>query len=154
MTGAEGRTKRVLVIVGACVAALVLLLALFVGAIVWFASGTLANSEAAEAARVFLKNNERLKQETGEVREFGSQVMGSITSDAGVSAATLNFDVVGARRTVKASVNLIYKEGFGWRAIGASYKNDAGRTVELLDSYGAADEADEVEGEASRGDER
>lgn len=167
MTGADtqtdmrGRTfadaRRVLFIVGVCVAALALLLALFVGAIMWFASGTIANSEAAETARTFLKSNERLRQETGEVREFGSQVTGRIKSEAGGGVATLNFEVQGSRRAVTASVDLIYKEGFGWRAVGATYKNDAGRTVELLDSYGTASEADKVEsveGEASREDER
>jgi hypothetical protein len=157
MNGAEGQTKRLLVIVGACVGALVLLLVVFVGAIVWFASETIANSEAAETARIFLKNNERLRQETGEVREFGSRVTGSIGSETGVGVATLNFEVKGARREVHASVDLIYKEGFGWRAVGASYQNEAGRTVELLDSYGEADAADKVdgvEGEAAREDER
>lgn len=151
MNGVEGGKKRLFIVVGVSVGALVLLLAVFVGAIVWFASGTLANSEAAETARVFLRNNERLKQETGEVREFGPQVKGSIASETGGGVARLNLEVKGSRRTVEATVDLIYKEGFGWRAVGASYRNDAGRTIELFDSYGAAGEADEIEGEAAAG---
>jgi hypothetical protein len=137
--------KKLILIVAGVAAGLVLLAALFIGAIAGFVFYTIGSSEAAETAREFLRTSERLRQETGEVRDFGSIVTGTIREHEAGGSATLNFKVVGALRTINASVNLIYKEAYGWRVVGGSYRNDAGRTIELLDSYGTAPEEVEVE---------
>ncbi len=142
-------TKKLLIIIGSIAAVLLLVVLLFVGGITGFVFYTISNSEAAQTARNFLKNNERFKQETGDVRDFGSLVTGSVESNDAGGAATINLKAIGEKRTVNASVNLIYKVGYNWRVVSASYKNDAGKTIELLDSYGtnAAPDAGESDTE-------
>ena len=142
--------KKLLIILAVAVTVLALLGVVFVGAIAGVVFHSISSSEAADAGRAFLKSNERLRQQTGEVRDFGWLVTGSIKTQEAGGAATLNFKVIGERRTLDTSVNLIYKEGYGWRAGGASYRDDAGKTVELLDSYGTATTADDsVSGDGS-----
>jgi hypothetical protein len=92
-------------------------------------------SEAAETARNFLRANERLKQDIGEVKEFGGFVTGSISINNGSGTATINLKVKGERQTVNASVDLVYRNGQPWRVIGASYQNDNRQTIELLNPY-------------------
>src|SRR5712691_2127765 len=70
-------TKKLILIIAGSLAVLGLIVALFVGGIVWFAFHTIAKSEAAETARTFLRNNEILKQDIGEVKDFGSFVTGA-----------------------------------------------------------------------------
>ena len=55
-------TKKIILIIAGVFAVLALIVALFVGGIVWFVFHTIGNSEAAETARTFLRNNEILKQ--------------------------------------------------------------------------------------------
>jgi hypothetical protein len=50
-------------------------------------------------------------------------------------ATTLNLKVVGERKTVNASVDLVFRNGQQWRVVAASYQNDKGETVELLNPY-------------------
>ena len=119
---------------GAIVLAVCLIVAIFVGGIVGFAFYSVGKSEAATRAKEFLKNSAVLKQDIGEVTDFGSFVTGSINVQNANGAATLNLKVIGAKKTVHASVNLAYN-GHTWRVSSASYVNDRGETVNLLDPY-------------------
>jgi cytochrome oxidase complex assembly protein 1 len=128
-------TKKIVIIVISIVVVLGLIVAIFVGGIVGIALYKIGNSEAAETARTFLRNNERLKQDIGEVKDFGSFVTGNIDIRNRDGNATVNIKVIGERKEVNASVDLAYRDGQPWRVIGASYKNDAGETVELFNPY-------------------
>jgi thioredoxin 1 len=137
-------TKKILLIIGGVVAVLGLVGALFVGGIVWFGFSAIGKSEAAETARTFLRQNEKLKNDIGEVKDFGFFVTGNVNTHNSSGVATLNLKVIGARKTVQSSVDLSYRSGGDWRVVEASYRNDAGQTVNLLDAY---DTEAEVESE-------
>ncbi|HLL70890.1 MAG TPA: cytochrome c oxidase assembly factor Coa1 family protein [Pyrinomonadaceae bacterium] len=128
-------TKKVLLIACGIAAVLGLIIALFVGGIVWVAFSTIGKSEAAQTAKTFLQQNEKLKSDIGEVRDFGFWVTGNINSNNSDGEATLNFKVVGAKKTVNASVNLTYRNGRDWVVVAANYKNDAGQIVNLFNPY-------------------
>ncbi len=130
-------TRKIVIIVGAVVITVGLLIAVFVGGIVGFALYSLGNSEPATVAKDFLRNNERLKQDIGEVKDFGSIVTGSININNGNGTATFNLKVEGERKVVNASVDLMYRSGGQWRVTEASSKNDAGEFVDLLSAYDA-----------------
>ena len=127
-------TKKIVFIIVGIVAVLVLIVALFVGGIVWFAFRTIGNSEAAETARAYLRSNEILKRDIGEVKDFGSFVTGNINVQNANGEATLHLKVIGERRTVNASVDLAYRSNRNWRVTGASYERD-GETVDLMRGY-------------------
>jgi hypothetical protein len=126
--------KIVLIIVG-IFAVLALIVALFVGGIAWFAFHTIANSEAADTARTFLRNNETLKQDIGEVKDFSSFVTGSVNVQNTDGEATLHFKVIGEKRSVNATVELSYRNNRSWRVTGATYERD-GQTIDLVQGYG------------------
>jgi hypothetical protein len=128
-------TKKIILVVVSTVIVLGLIVALFVGGIVGFAFYQISNGEAGTTAKAFLKNNERLKQDIGGVKDFGSFVSGNINVNNGDGTASLNLKVIGERKTVAASVELIYRNGRQWRVTAASYQNDAGETVDLLNPY-------------------
>jgi len=128
-------TKKILAIVASILLALVLLVVVFAGGIVLFVFHQIGNSDAATVARNFLKNNERLKQDIGEVKEFGWFITGNINIQNGSGTATLNLSVTGARAKVNATVDLIYRNGKEWRVTSAAYTNEAGKRVELLNPY-------------------
>ena len=128
-------TKKIVIVVISIVVVLGLIVAIFIGGIVGIALYTIGNSDAAEAARTFLRNNERLKQDIGEVKDFGSIVTGNVDIKNRDGNATINIKVIGERKEVNASVDLAYRDGQPWRVTGASYKNDAGQTIELLNPY-------------------
>jgi len=128
-------TKRIVIVVILIALVLGLIIAVVVGGIIGLAFYKIGHSEAAVTASNFLRTNERLKQDIGEVKEFGSFVTGSISINNGSGNATLNLKVVGERKTVNASVDLVYRNGQPWRVVGASYQNDKGATVELLNPY-------------------
>ena len=92
-------TKKIVLIVGGVVVVLGLLVTFFVGGIVGLALYQVGNSEAAAKAKDFLRNSEKLKMETGEVKDFGSIVTGSINLQNGNGEATLNL-VIGERKTL------------------------------------------------------
>lgn len=127
-------TKKLIVIASLAIVVSVLI-ALSVGGIVWLTLYSMGNSEAATTAQTFLRNNEKLKQDIGEVRDFGSMVTSTINTHNADGEATLTLKVIGARKTVKANVDLIYRSGKNWRVTSASYTDDAGKTVELLNPY-------------------
>jgi hypothetical protein len=128
-------TKKIVIVVISIVVGLGLIVTIFAVGIVGIAFYKIGNSEAAETARTFLRNNERLKQDIGEVKDFGSLVTGNIDIKNRDGNATINIKVIGERKEVNASVDLAYRDGQPWRVTGASYKNDAGQTVELFNPY-------------------
>jgi len=128
-------TKKILLIIGGAVVVLGLIVALFVGGIAWFALHTIASSEAAETARTYLRNNQVLKQDIGEVKDFGSIVTGNINSQSGDGEATLYLKVIGEKRTVNARIDMSYRNNRSWRVTGASYERD-GHTIDLMQGYG------------------
>jgi len=127
-------TKKILVIIGSILAVLALIVVLFVGGIVWFVFHSIGTSEAADQARVYLRNNETLKQDIGEVKDFGSFVTGNINVQNGDGVATLHLKVIGEKRTVNSTVDLSYRSNRAWRVTGASYDRD-GETIDLIQGY-------------------
>ena len=127
--------KKLLIIIASILAGLILLAMLFVGAIVGTIFYSIGHSEAAATAENFLRNNERLRREIGEVRDFGSLVTGSINSHNLDGDATLRIKVIGARETGYAKVDMMYINGRSWRVTGASYANQSGANIDLLNEY-------------------
>jgi len=130
-------TKRNILILVSVLGGLVLVAVLFVGAILGIVFYTLSQSEAARTAKSFLQTSEKLKQDIGDVKDFGSIITGSINSRDSSGDATLSIKVIGERRTVNATVVMMYRAGRNWRVTDATYRNEAGQTIELLDGYGA-----------------
>ena len=128
-------TKKLLLIIGGIIAVLVLVVALFVGGIAWFVFHTIGTSEAADTARTYLRSNARLRQDIGEVQDFGSFVTGQINVENGDGVATLHLKVIAEKRTVNARVDLSYRENRAWRVTGASYNRD-GQDIDLMQGYG------------------
>lgn len=128
-------TKKIVLIVGSVFVVLGLIVVLFVGAIVGFVFYQLGNSEAAVKAKDFLRTSEKLKQDIGEVKDFGSIVTGNISLQNGNGEATVNLKVIGEHETVNASVHLVLVSGSNWRVSSASYVNATGQTIDLLDPY-------------------
>jgi glutamate/tyrosine decarboxylase-like PLP-dependent enzyme len=127
-------TKKIILIIAGILGVLLLVVAVFVGAITWFVFHTIGNSEAAETARTYLRNNEVLKQDIGEVKDFGSFVTGNINVQNSDGEATLNIKVKGEKRTVNATVDLSYRSNRNWRVTGARYERD-GQTIDLMKPY-------------------
>jgi hypothetical protein len=71
-------TKKIIIVVVSIVTVLGLIVVLFVAGIVGFAFYQISNGEAGTTAKAFLKSNEQLKQDIGEVKDFGSFVTGDI----------------------------------------------------------------------------
>ena len=130
-------TKRIVILVGVAVVAVGLLVVIFVGSIVGFALYTVGQSEAAVTARDFLRNNQRLKDDIGEVKDFGTFVSGSVNVHNSNGDASIGLKVIGDRRTVNATVGLAYRDGRPWRVVSASYINEAGHTVDLINAFEA-----------------
>src|ERR1041384_8077177 len=127
-------TGKTVAIVLGIAAALGLIVVLFVGGILWFTFRTIGNSQAADAARTYLRNNQKLKADIGEVKEFGSFVSGNINVRNQNGDATLSLKVYGERKNVNETVDLMYRENRAWRVTGAQYVSD-GRTIDLLSAY-------------------
>ena len=127
-------TRKILLIIVGIILVLGLIVGLFVGGIAWFAFHAIGTSEAAETARAYLRNNQVLKQDIGEVKDFGSFVTGSINAHSGDGEATLYLKVIAEKRNVNARVDLSYRNNRSWRVTGASYERD-GQTVDLMQGY-------------------
>jgi hypothetical protein len=127
-------TKKIILIIAGILGVLALVVALFVGGIFWFVFHTIGSSEAAEASRTYLRNNAVLKQDIGEVKDFGSFVTGNVNVSNGDGEATLYLKVIGEKREVNARVDLSYRSNQNWRVTGASYERD-GRTIDLMKPY-------------------
>ena len=128
-------TKKILLIVAGVVIVLGLIVALLAGGIVFFVFRTIGTSEAAETARTYLRNNEALKQEIGEVKDFGWLVTGNINVTNGDGVATLYLKAIGEKGEANTRVDLGYRNNRQWRVTGASYTRD-GKTVDLMQAYG------------------
>lgn len=128
-------TKKIIIIVASIVIVLGLIVVLFVGGIVGVVFYGIGNSDAANVSREFLRKNERLKQDIGEVKDFGKFVTGNININNGDGTAELNIKVIGERKEVNVAVELIFRSGHQWRVTAASYKNEAGQTIDLLNPY-------------------
>ena len=128
-------TKKIVLVVGGVVVVLAFVVICFAGGIAGFALYQIGNSEAAARAKDFLRNSEKLKAETGPVKDFGSIVTGSVHLHDGNGDATLHLKVIGDRKTVNATVDLVLVRGGTWRVSSASYVNAAGQTIDLLNPY-------------------
>ena len=120
-------TKKIVAIIVGIFAVLALLVMLFVGGIVWFAFSTISNSDAAETARTYLRTNEDLKREIGEVKDFGWFITGNIEKRNANGDATLNLKIIGEKKTVNATVVLVYRSNQNWRVVEAWYDNDGSK---------------------------
>src|SRR5215471_5905876 len=103
-------TKKILLIVGSIVVVLGLIVALFVGGILFVTFRTIANSDAADTARTYLRGNEILKQDIGEVKDFGWLVTGNIHILNGDGVATLYLKAVGEKGEADTRVDLQYRD--------------------------------------------
>jgi len=128
-------TKKIILIVAVIVVVLGLIVLIFVGGIVGSVFYGISNSDAANVSREFLRNNAQLKQDIGEIKDFGKLVTGNINIDSGDGTAQLGLKVYGERKTVNATVELMYRNGKPWRVTAASYKNDEGQAIDLLNPY-------------------
>ena len=126
--------KLVLIILG-IVGTITFLVLLFVVGIVGFAFYSISNSQAAVTAKDFLRHNEKLKGDIGEVKDFGSFITGSVNINNDSGEAVINVKVIGDRETVNATVHLLYTNGQAWRVSSASYVNRSGQTISLQDPY-------------------
>jgi cbb3-type cytochrome oxidase subunit 3 len=128
-------TKKILLIVAGIVVALGLIVVLFVGGITFFIFRTIGSSEAADAARAYLRSNEKLKRDIGEVKDFGWLVTGNINISNGEGVATLYLTAKGEKGDADTRVDLQYRNSRAWRVTGASYTLN-GERVDLMDAYG------------------
>ncbi len=128
-------TKKIVIIVVSIVIVLCLIVLLFVAGIVGSVFYGINKSDAAKVSRDFLRTNEKLKQDIGEVKDFGSFVTGNINVNNGDGTAQISLKVIGERKTVNASVELMYRSGHQWRVTSASYQDESGKTVDLLNPY-------------------
>jgi hypothetical protein len=128
-------TRKIILIIAGVVIVLGLIVALFVGGILFFVFRTIGNSEAADTARTYLRNNDKLKQDIGEVKDFGWLVSGNINVTNGDGVATLYLKAKGEKSDADTRVELQYRNNRAWRVTGASYSRD-GQTVDLMQAYG------------------
>src|SRR2546421_3121037 len=126
---------KLFLLVGGLIAGLCLLILLFVGAIAGTVLYSIGHSEAATTAKAFLKRNETLKRDIGEVRDFGWLISGQINAQGTDGVATLRLKAIGAQRSRWTIVQLAYRNGGGWRVTSAWYEDDQGRMASLLDPY-------------------
>lgn len=128
-------TKKTVVIIVAALAAVALLITLFVAGVAGFVFYNIGTSEAAETAKTFLRANDKLKAEIGEVRDFGFFVTGNINARGGAGNAVLSLKAVGANKSVNAQVEMVYRSERDWRVVEAYYDNDAGERVYLTKNF-------------------
>ena len=128
-------TKKVMLITGFVLVVLGLLTSIFLIAIVFFGLYTVKNSDSAEKAKEYLRRSEKLKDDIGEVQNFGNIVTAAINDRNGNSEGTLKLKVFGERKTVNATVDLMLVQGNTWRVTSASYVNSNGQSIKLLDPY-------------------
>ncbi len=128
-------TKKIMVIVGSVLLGLTVLILAFLVTIGGLWLYAVKNSESAEKAKDYLRKNEKLKQDIGEVKDFGSIVSASVDARDDDHPVTMNLKVIGEKKTVNATVVLILVQGGAWRVTSASYVNSSGQKIPLLDPY-------------------
>ena len=129
------KAKKIVFVVGSVLTVLTVLAAIFVVAIVYFGLYTVNKSEPAEKVKAYLRSNEKLKQDIGDVQNIGNVETVGISDRNGNSEVTLKLRVYGEHKTVNATVNLMLVPGNAWRITSASYVNSNGQTIKLLDPY-------------------
>jgi hypothetical protein len=127
--------KKIILIVAGILIVIVLMILIFVGSIIGVAFYSIGNSDAAKTAKNFLSNNQKLKDDIGEVKDFGSIVTGSVNIQNDAGQATINLKVIGDKKTVNATVELLFTASQQWRVSSAFYVNDKGEKIILLDPY-------------------
>lgn len=127
--------KKIVLVIAAVVIAFGILVAVFVGGVIVFTLYSFGNSDAAVTAKEFLRKNDQLKKDIGEIKDFGTLVSGNVNITNGTGFARLGLKVIGEKRSVNATVEMLYTSGQPWRVTSASYKSDAGQTVDLLNPY-------------------
>ncbi|HSS21809.1 MAG TPA: cytochrome c oxidase assembly factor Coa1 family protein [Pyrinomonadaceae bacterium] len=128
-------TKKIIVLVASVVIGLALIVVLVAGVIIGVVFYKIGNGDQANVAKEFLRTNEQLKQDIGEVKDFGTFVTGNVSVTNGEGTSQLNLKVIGERKTVNAEVELVFRRGHAWRVMAASYRNEAGETIDLLNPY-------------------
>ena len=128
-------TRKIVVIIVSVVVVLGLIVTLVVGGIVGAVFYKINNSDAANVAKEFLRNSAQLKQDIGAVKDFGSFITGNVNITNGDGSAQLNLKVIGEGKTVNATVEMIFRSGHQWRVTSASFRNEAGETIDLLNPY-------------------
>jgi hypothetical protein len=128
-------TRKIVLIIVGVIAALGLIVVLIAGGFFWLLNQKISSSEGAETARTFLRNNQTLRQDIGEVKDFGYFYSGSVNVQNTDGEATVVLKVIGEKRTVYATVNLSYRNNRSWRVTGATYEKD-GQTIDLVQGYG------------------
>jgi thioredoxin len=134
-------TKKAVLIAAGIIGALVLVVALVGGGILGFVFYTLDHSDAAQTAKTFLRQNEKLKRDIGEVRGFGYFTTGSVNSKSALGDAELHLKTVGTQKTVNATVLLATREGREWRVVDAFYDGEGGERVYLTKNFDDANNA-------------
>lgn len=127
--------RKIFLIIGGTLGSILLLALIFIAVIFGAAYYTIGNSAAANTAKTFLKNSQKLKNDIGEVKDFGSFVTGSANIQNDTGEATINIKVIGEKKSVDASVKMILVQGQAWRVSSASYVNETGQTITILDPY-------------------
>jgi hypothetical protein len=127
--------KKIVTMVVVVLVVIGLVVVLFAGGVVGFALYSFGKSEAATVAKTYLRTNEKLKQDIGEVKDFGSFVRGNVNVQNSDGDARLRLKVIGTNKTVNATVDLTYRAGRSWHVVSASYVNDQGHLIELLNPY-------------------
>lgn len=123
----------------------VLVIVVIVGLVLGITFYSINKSDAAETGRQFLRNSEKLKQDIGEVKDFGRFISGHVRSQISTGQASLTFKVIGERKIVTATVTMVTKDNRGWRVTEAEYINDQGRRVILFDPYEPVEPEPETE---------
>ncbi|MFL6227593.1 MAG: thioredoxin family protein [Pyrinomonadaceae bacterium] len=132
-------TKKVVLIAVGVLGGLALVVALVAGAILGYVFYSLDHSEAAQTAKSFLRNSDKLKQDVGAVRDFGWFTTGSVNAQGALGNAELHLKTNGERASVNATVVLSSRSGREWRVVDAYYDDSAGRRVYLTKNFDDAD---------------
>lgn len=107
----------------------------FVGGILGITFYQVGSSEAAAKAKDFLRNNDKLAGDIGEVKDFGRILSGGVIVVNNNGEATLHIKVIGERQSVDTCVNLVFTNGSAWRVSAASYVDSSGQKIYLPDPY-------------------
>jgi thioredoxin 1 len=145
-------TKKAVLIAVGIIGGLAVVVALVAGSILGFVFYSLDHSEAAQTAKTFLRDNDKLKEGIGQVRDFGWFTTGSVNAQGALGNAELHLKTNGERASVNATVVLSYRSGHEWRVVDAYYDNAAGQRVYLTKNFDDAADASALgEGEAGEG---
>lgn len=127
-------TKKVVLVAAGILSAIALVIALFAGAVVGFVFYTIGNSAAAQTAKTFLRQNEKLRRQIGGVRDFGYFTTGDIKTQGSGGTAELRMKVIGASGNVNTTIALAQGRG-EWRVVDAFYDDASGQRIFLTKAF-------------------